>query len=135
MANTIEFQTFENGSRNTIIKVDIIGDGSGEETKTIIFDASAYLNTTVDKHLEKIEYEQTGFSSVLEWDATADRQLITIEENHHEHVCWEWFGGYSNTYYAGRTGDILLTTVGLGAGDRGYIILYVKSRELLNGTR
>lgn len=135
MVNTIEFQTIQDDSRNTIIKVDIIGDGSGEETKTVIFDASTYLNTTVEKKLWKIEYEQNGFSSVLEWDATADKQLITIEDAHHEHVCWEWFGGYSNAYYAGRTGDILLTTSGLGAGDRGYIILYIKHRELLKGTR
>jgi hypothetical protein len=135
MANTIITQTIQDGDRDTIIKVDIVGDGSGDETKTVIFDASTYLNTTVEKKLWKIEYEQTGYSSALEWDAAVDAQLITIEEAHHEHVCWEWFGGYSNAYFSGRTGDILLTTTGLGVGDRGYIILYVKHRELLDGTR
>lgn len=135
MANTIDIQTIQDGDRITIIKVDIIGDGSGEETKTLIFDASTYLNTTTRKKLWQIEYEQTGFSSVLEWDATVDAQLITLEEGHHEEGHWKWMGGYSNTYFAGHTGDILLTTTGLGAGDRGYIILYIKHKALLNGTR
>ena len=134
MPNTINIQTLLDGSINTIIKVDIIGDGSGDETKTVIFDASAYHNVTIEKRLYKIEYELNGFNCFLEWDATTDAQLITIEEGHHEHVCWEWIGGYSNGYFAGRNGDILLTTNNLGDGDRGYIILFIKHRENVDGT-
>lgn len=135
MANTIDIQLIQDGTRDTIIKVDILGDGSGDESGTVIFDASTYLNTTVEKKLWRYEYALQGFVADLDWDATAPAPLATLVENHHEEVLWEWFGGYSNAYFAGRTGDILLTTVGLGAGDRGHIILYVKHRELLNGTR
>jgi len=127
MANIVQIQTIVDGSTNTIIKVDIIGDGSGDEAKTVIFDASTYVNNTPQKKLWKMEYQLNGFSGFLEWDATVDKPLITMDEGLHEEVDWSlWFGGYLNNYFAGITGDILLTTSGLGAGDRGYMILQVK---------
>ena len=42
MANTITRQTVLNGARNVVIKLSIVGDGSGEETATSAFDASAF---------------------------------------------------------------------------------------------
>ena len=135
MANIVAIETLLDGDRNTIIKVDIVGDGSGDEENKLIFDASAYENTTTLKKLYQLSYELNGFSAFLEWDGTPDKQLITIEESHYEHPYYDWVGGLSNANVSSATGDILLTTVGLGDGDRGYIILHVQHKEVPVGER
>jgi hypothetical protein len=127
MANTITKTTIQDGKRNTIIKIDILGDGTGEETNTVIFDASTYYNPTVNKKLNRIKYTLDGFSARLLWDATSDAPLLTLEKDKYSDFCFD--GGLSNTYYAGATGDILLTTLGLGAGESASIILFIQSKR------
>jgi hypothetical protein len=127
MANTITKTTIQDGKRNTIIKVDIIGDGSGDESNYLIFDASAYYNPTVNKKLNRVKYTLDGFSARLIWDATIDAPLLTLEKDKYSDFCFD--GGLSNTYFPGRTGDILLTTIGLGAGESGTIILHIQSKR------
>jgi hypothetical protein len=131
MANTITTQVIVDGSRNTIIKVFIIGDGSGEETNTVVFDASAYKTASTSNKLRKTCYNLNGFEAVLNWDATANVPLITLGQGHQEQIdFFRYGGGLPNNGGAGRTGDILMTTTGLGAGDEGYIIFYINQREV-----
>lgn len=135
MANTITTQVIINGPRDVVIKVNILGDGSGEETDTIIFDASAYAPIADENKLMKIEYALNGFSAYLEWDATADVPLISLVGDHPYFMPYDFcessmgVAGIPNNAGAGRTGDILITTSGLGAGDNGHIILYVAKRN------
>ena len=42
MANTITTQTIVDGERNLVTKTTILGDGSGEETATLLIDASTF---------------------------------------------------------------------------------------------
>jgi len=127
MANAITKTTILDGKRNTIVKIDIVGDGTGDESSTVIFDASAYYNTTVNKKLNRIQYVLDGFSARLLWDATTDAPLWTLEKDKYSDFCFN--GGLSNTYYAGATGDILLTTIGIASGESGTIILYLQSKR------
>jgi hypothetical protein len=127
MANTITTTTIQDGKRNTIIKIDIVGDGSGEETLAVIFNASSYYNITVNKKLNRIQYALNGFSAKLFWAATANAPLLSLVANHQSDLKYD--GGLSNTYYAGHTGNILITTTGLVAGSNGTIILYIQSKR------
>lgn len=130
MANAIASQTIVDGAHALVVKVTIVGDGSGEETDTVILDASAYTPATTNYSLWKIWYCLNGFSAFLEWDATANVHLISLALDHPHYTDYECFGGIPNDGAAGRTGDILITTAGLGAGDSGHIIFFMKKREV-----
>uniref|UniRef100_A0A6M3J2D7 Putative structural protein n=1 Tax=viral metagenome TaxID=1070528 RepID=A0A6M3J2D7_9ZZZZ len=130
MANAIATQVIEDGNRDTIIKWTIVGDGSGDETKTIIFDASAYKIASVDNKLWKIQISTVGASAILYWDATTDIPLISLPADHPQEFDFSEYGGIPNNGGAGRTGDILITTSGLGAGEHMTLILYVKERSV-----
>lgn len=131
MANIVTTQTILDGSRNTIIKVTILGDGSGELTNQIIFDSSAYANDTQNNKLWRIQYNLNGFSGTLYWDATTDVQLMSLTPNYAADQKFFWNGGLVNNAGAGKTGDILLTTSGLASlpAGTGEIILYVKKKS------
>jgi len=131
MANIVTTQTILDGSRNTIIKVTILGDGSGELTNQIIFDSSAYANDTQNNKLWRIQYNLNGFGGTLYWDATTDVQLMSLTPNYAGDQKFFWNGGLVNNAGVGKTGDILLTTSGLGSIPQGTgeIILYVKKKS------
>jgi hypothetical protein len=128
MANTIISKTIQDGKRNTIIKIDIVGDGSGEESAVKIFDASTFLNTTVNKKVNRIQYALNGFSAKLLWDNGSNgKPLLSLVTDHYSD--FEFDGGLSNTDITNRTGNILITTTGLGSNDNGSIILYIQSKR------
>jgi len=130
MANAINTQVIIDGKRSTVIKVTIEGDGTGEETDTVIFDASAYTPATDNNSLREIKYLLNGFSATLSWDATANVMLLELDDSLQEEINFSTYGGIPNNGGTGRTGDIVMTTVGLGAGDKGYIILYINKKDV-----
>lgn len=130
MAVTVTTQTLLDGTRNTIIKVTILGDGATELTKQIIFDSSAYANDTQNNKLMRIQYNFDGFSGTLYWDASTDVQMMTLNGDHPADQDFFYNGGLINNAGSGKTGDILLSTHGLGSipAATGEIILYVKKK-------
>ena len=131
MANVITEQVIVDGPKNTIVKFFIVGDGSGEETNLVLYDASAYSTGSTNNRLRKISYNLNGFDAVLYWDATANVPIISLDQDLQEEVDFFKYGAsLINNAGAGKTGDILLTTTGLGAGDKGYIILHINQRKV-----
>ena len=130
MAVTLATQVVLDGSRNTIIKVTILGDGVLDLTKQVIFDSSAYVNDTMNNKLWRIEYNLNQFSGFLYWDATTDVQMMSLTPNFAADQKFASIGGLVNNSTTGRTGDILLSTNGLGSAPAltGDIILYIKKR-------
>lgn len=123
MANTIQTQVINNGPRNLILKTYILGDGSGEETGTLLVDVSAYTATAVK--IIGVHSALSGFVADLLWDATTDVTALHLPDYEFNLNGPQigWFGGLVNNAGVGKTGDILITTTGLGAGDDGTIIL------------
>jgi hypothetical protein len=137
MAHTVTTQTFVDGSRETIIKVNIKGDSltATELVKSVIFDASSYTTASTENKLYRIQYCLNGFDAELFWDASTDIPLISLTADHpHEHEFFnggEGFGGIPNNSTSGKTGDILITTNGLASSTKdGFIIFYIKEREV-----
>lgn len=128
MPNAITSQTLVDGPRNTIVKITIVGDGSGEETNTVLFDASSYGYGSTNNKLMRIQYLLNGFDAVLYWDATANVVIKPLDQDIEEDSDFSDAGGIINNGGTGRTGDILISTNGLGSGDEGYIVLYIKQR-------
>ena len=126
MPNTIAKQLVLNGSRNYVIRVTIVGDGSGEETALLLNSTTGDCGTN-DK-LMCVQASFTGFSGTLLWDASTDVMATQIVGDKDVHLKWWKTGGIVNNSGTGKTGDILLTTVGLGAGDKGELTLYLKKK-------
>ena len=124
MANTITTKVILNGPKNLVLNVHISGDNSGEETATLLVDVSSYGATEVK--LMSAQSNLQGFSAVLSWDATADVEAVTLLDGA-SFYDWSKYGGLINNSGVGKTGDIMVTTVGLGAED-GSIILEMKKR-------
>lgn len=127
MANTVTKTTLLDGKRNTAILVNIVGDGSGEETATTIFDRSQFAPTdnltinalTIDGRLQ-------GFSAFLAFDATTDLPFAQLADGPQVFFHYPEIGGIpSSAAGAGANGNIVITTSGLGNGDRGTFILHL----------
>ena len=130
MANSIVKQTILDGSKWLIVKIHIDGDGTGEETATVLVDASTYSPAFTNESLEILHANLTGFTCDLLWDATAN-VVITNIPDYEVHLTPTEIGvGFPNNAGAGRTGDILFTTSGLGAGDHGTITLKIKKKGI-----
>ena len=129
MANTITKQTIVDGSKRLIVKIHILGDGSGEETTTVLIDASSYTPAFTNEALYSVHSNLNGFTAELIWDATANVPLLHLADYEADWLQTET-GGVSipNNAGAGKTGDILLTTTGLGAGDQGSIVIDIKKK-------
>jgi len=131
MANTITSQTIVDGTKNLIVKIDILGDASGEETATVIVDASTFTPAYTDCSLVGIHATLVGFTARLYWDATANVPLFSIADYEVNLTTQEVrrFGGLPNNAGAGKTGDVLMTTAGLGAADHGTLILEFEKHQ------
>ena len=132
MANSITRQTIIDGSKWLVVKIHIEGDGSGEETNTVLVDASTYNPAFTDESICILHANLSGFTCDLIWDATAN-VVITNVPDYEVHLSsdeMKSFGGLPNNAGAGKTGDILFSTVGLGAGDHGTITLKIKKKGL-----
>ena len=134
MANIVNIEKVIDGSSVVVIKVDIVGDGSGEES-IVIYDTSTFLNTTARKKITQMQYCLNGFSAALIWDGTVPKQIVTLVENFYEHPNFEWFGGINNSKVTVPNGDISIVTSGLGAGDRGDLVLEIRCQEVPIGER
>jgi hypothetical protein len=132
MAHAVTTQVLLDGPRQTIIKVTIKGDGaSGELSKAVVFDASAYDPEATSNALMDITYCLNSFSGELFWDATTDVAMMSLATDHPHHECFFQEGGLVNNAGTGVTGDILLSTVGLAATTTdGYIIFHIKKRKI-----
>lgn len=133
MANTITKQTIVDGSKWLIVKCHVSGDGSGEETNTVLIDASTYNPAFTNGALSLLHANLTGFTCTLYWDATANVPIMNIpdyEVHLSENEMGHLSGGIPNNAGAGKTGDILVSTSGLGAGDQGTIILKIKKKPV-----
>lgn len=122
MANAVARQVLVNGPTTYIVKLTIIGDGSGEETATRVNSVSGDMGTT--PKLMNIEGNLTGFSGQLLWDATSDVFCAQLPADFMTSQDFTQTGGLPNNSGTGKTGDMLITTTGLGSGDSGSLVVW-----------
>jgi len=122
MANTLEVQTLNDGPRNLVLKVHVDGDGTGDYAAQSIVDISSYNGAPTHMRINRVIGSLSGFTAELIWDATTDKHCLNVPDYEFE-GCFAHFGGLTNNAGAGKTGDLLLTTTGLGAGDTGHLVI------------
>lgn len=133
MANTITNVRTAIGPSKVVQYINIASDGT-QETGTVIYDSSV-VATALGKDdplkcaLVKVECVPSLAATArlkLLWDATTDVNALALPPSVSTKLCFEKVGGLTNTGGAGITGDILLTTTGLAAGDSLTLILTVR---------
>jgi len=124
MANTVTIRKLLDGSKVSTIQIDIIGDASGEETDTVIIDASDLSGAPTDYKIRAIQWALIGMSAELNWDATANVHAFSLPAGSDGLRFSDTGTHLQNNAGAGKTGDLLITTAGLAdAGSNGTIII------------
>lgn len=124
MADTVTSQTLSDGSANIIVHLTNDSDGTGE-SKVLKVDVSALAGAPSEVAITKVVFSTYGMAVKLYWDATTDTLALALPADH----CGEMnFGdlGIRNSAGSGKTGDILLSTIGHSAGDAYSITLYMR---------
>jgi len=126
VVDQVSTQIIADGPRNAILKFLSVSDGTGE-TAVLKVDVSTLsgINGVAPSEVQirHIDYSLIGMNVQILWDATTDV------------LCWELTPDQDNDldfpYYlpnnagAGKTGDILFTTIGASAGDTYSIVLHL----------
>ncbi len=133
MANTITSTPLVYGVHSTVLYWTLVSDGT-QETARILYDSSAVasilgipdpLNCAIQE-IKVITRSAAGLIR-LDFDATTDVLALPLPAtNYPIDMCFTRAGGLKNYAGVGRTGDILLTTTGLAAGD--LITIYLDVR-------
>lgn len=127
MADAVTTQTILDGERLLIMKFTDISDGSGEsavkkiDVTTLKKDAFGHACNGVK--INRIWAQTLGMGVDILWDADTDVLCETVPSDVMYKMCYDSFGGIPNNAGAGKTGNVMFTTVGAASGDRYTIIL------------
>lgn len=126
MADAVTSQTIFDGSKRVIMKFTNISDGTGESAvlKVDVSALTSYNGALCSSvSIERIEAVTIGMGVDILWDATTDALCMTLGADSFFGFDFARFSGLTNNAGAGKTGDILFTTVGASSGDRYTIVL------------
>jgi hypothetical protein len=128
MPDAVATQTLVDDARRAVFKFTNISDGTGE-TAALKVDVSTLTTyqgrTCTGVSIQRLDALTAGMGINMLWDATTDVVILTVGEADFVSFDFSRFGGLTNNSGAGRTGDILFTTVGAAAGDRYSVVMEV----------
>ena len=132
MANTVSTQTLVDDDRHVVIKFTNQSDGTAETALKKV-DVSTLLakdgDACTEVVLEKIIADISGMTVKMFWDATANTLCHTISTSGTtDFRDATGSRGIPNDSGAGKTGDLLFTTIGHTSGDYYSIILYMRKK-------
>lgn len=122
MANTVNVEKIIDGCRNAVFHVEIVGDGTGDETATTIIDVSTLSKGPKGQDCDSVSIMSVTGACLNCWatllfDATADTRVLNASLYGEFSHSFGKYGGIPNPKNAGYTGDVLITTAGLDAGE------------------
>lgn len=123
MANTITTTYKINGSRNFVALIEVQGDGSGDESGTVIIDPASLTGTPSKFKIKKVNWDLDGFSAALFWEASTPTLALGMPTYGDEMDFFEMGAPLTNNAGAGVTGKLTITTKGLTASGAGTIII------------
>jgi len=124
VANTVTQRTlYGSGSDRLIVRsVHIVSDGT-EETDLVVYDNSTLINDVAKGRLLSVSTSGSDCTVRLEWDQTTDEPAFVVNPANGGSWCFKHFGGIGNPNGTGATGDLLLSTGSLDAGDE-FIVIF-----------
>ena len=133
MADTVSTQIIQDGSKQAIIKVTAVVGNTDVVTSTMV-DVSTLSVDPVSRRactgvvLAKLVYVGVGVGVKLEWDANANVLIFDLPVNWTEDYDFSDYSGIPNNAGAGKTGDIVATTVSPTAGDT-YTFIFTVNKQ------
>lgn len=126
MADAVNSQTLFDGESQVVMKFNNVSDGTGESA-VLKVDVSALTANNVGKacsavSIRRITAMVNGMSVNLLWDADTDVSTVILAPGMYT-LDFDSTAILGNNAGAGKTGDILFTTVGASSGDTYSIIL------------
>jgi hypothetical protein len=123
MADAVTSQILMDGERNAVMKFTNVSDGTGEAA-VLKVDVSTLSGAPTSVRIDRIDYDIAGMAVNIQWDATTDVTCLVLAG--HGSLDFNCIGGLQNNAGAGKTGDILFTTIGHSANDTYSIVLHLK---------
>lgn len=126
MANTVTQRTLVgSGKDKTIVRhIHIVSDGT-EEAALVVYDNSTLVADVTKGRVTEVYASGSTCVARLEWDQTTDSPIMSIDPSNGGYWDFRSFGGIDNPAGTGATGDIILTTSGLDAGDELTLIIKI----------
>ena len=127
MADALTSQTIQDGGRTAILKFTNVSDGTGQSAAVLVDVDSLSADPHTGKActgvtLQTITFSNIGMGVELLWDATANVPLLNLPQDWEDTIDFSAFG-IPNNAGGGKTGDILVTTVGATAGDTYLLVI------------
>jgi len=126
MVDAVTSQIIFDGDQHTVIKFTDISDGTGESA-VLKVDVSTLRGAPTEVTIDRIEYDISGMQIQILWDATADVVAWILSTGQYE-LDFSEYGGIPNNAGAGKTGDILFTTIGASANDTYAVTLTLRKK-------
>lgn len=129
MADAVTSQKIFEGNKTVIYKFTNVSDGNGESA-VLKVDVSGLASDKLSGRvcngvvIERVDYAVSGMQVQLLWDATTDVVALVLQGDGFMDLRDR--GGIVNNSGSGKTGDLLLTTVGHTSGDTYSIVLTMK---------
>jgi len=126
MANSVTFQTLEEGPRNIIVKVAGVLDTSDYALNTFISAASSNQGglgpVPTQIRIDHIDYSISDQLEVQLWWGATTNVIIMPLAGRGRMSFWN-FGGLVNNAGTGKTGDILIKTTGWTSGVQVFSVI------------
>ena len=129
MADAVSATTIVDDDKRLVIQLTNLSDSTGEDAVNKV-DVSGLATRSFDGatctgvKINKVFHSIVGFTQVqLFWDATTNTVAVALAQDSNGHMDFSTFGGLQNTSGSGKTGDILLTTIGAASNDSYVIVL------------
>jgi hypothetical protein len=129
MADAVATQILFQGDKQVIMKFTNNSDGTGETNvvKVNVSTLASYQGKPcVEVQIDRIYLLTHGMEVRLLWEATANVTILTVPQNNSQTMDFNDFGGLGNNAGAGKTGNILFTTLDTSAGDTYTVILVLR---------
>ena len=128
MADAVTTQILVDGTQRAVFKFTNISDSTGE-TAVVKIDVSALApfqgEPCTGVSIQKLDVVTVGMGLDMLWDATTDALALSFGSDDFVSLDFSRFGGITNNAGAGKTGDLVFTTVGAASGDRYTVVLEV----------
>tara|TARA_R110000803_G_C11974451_1_gene320014 strand:- start:292 stop:696 length:405 start_codon:yes stop_codon:yes gene_type:complete len=129
MADAVTTTSVIDGDKRAVIYCTNTSDGTGESAvvKVDVSTLSSLQNGTActGVRLEKVSFSTVGMSVKLLWDATTDVIAVELPADYSDTLDYSDVSGLPNVAAAsGKTGDIVLTTIGHTSADTYSVVLY-----------
>ena len=129
MADAVTTTSVIDGDKRAVIYCTNTSDGTGEAAvvKVDVSSLSSLQNGTActGVRLEKVVFSTAGMAVKLLWDATTDVIAVELPADYSSTLDYSNVSGLPNVAAAsGKTGDIVLTTLGHTSVDTYSIVLH-----------